>query len=137
MAPVYALLLLLLGAIFAGTGILLILLASSAGGSIAVIWTIFLHAVAFLWPTLCNGYSVHEYMDEFSTMSDLDGVVARKTRVWVFIIISLLIVCQGSSIWIAIDVYGGSKVPDTWPGVALGLCVFMQTVSGLLFFAAR
>ena len=130
---------------FAGVGIMMILLASSQGGSISVIWTIFLHALAFMWPTLCNGYSAAELQEDawgaYGGVSDVNGVVARRTRVWVFLIVSLLIVCQGSAVWVGASVYGDpaldlSKV-DTWPGVAVSLCVFMQIVSGLLFFAAR
>lgn len=147
MKPVYAIGLLLLGAVLTGGGVLMILLASSAGGSISVIWSIFLHAVAFMWPTLCNGYSMVDRGDDtFGSsygggMADVNDVVAKRTRVWVFVIVSLLIVCQGWAIWTAASVYGDpsldvSKV-DTWPGTALSLCVFMQALAGVMFFAAR
>lgn len=134
----YAILLLLTGAVFLGVGILLIMLASSVGGSLAAIWTVMLHALAFMWPNLCNGCDfTQQYEDSGSSgLGDMNGVVAARTRVWVFILVSLMIVCQGSVIWTSAVVYSGEGVVE-WPGIALSLNCMFQMTAGILFFATR
>jgi len=73
--------------------------------------------------------------DDFGFTADVDNVVSARTRVWVFVIISLMIVCQGSTIWIVAAHY--DSAPDAWPGIALILNCLLQSIAGVAFFAAR
>lgn len=127
------------GSFFLGAGILMILLAASLPyGSYHALWTVLFNVLALMWPQLCRGCDFSQASfdnDCGGSFGDVNDVVAARTRVWVFVIVSLMMVCQGSTIWIAIANY--DKAPDAWPAIALILNCFLQSISGILFFAAR
>ena len=135
----------LAGSFFLGSGILMILLASTLpSGSYHALWTVLFNIMALIWPQLCRGCDFREaHLDDFSFgthVGDINDTVAVRTRVWVFLVISLMMVCQGCTIWIAIansPASSANTVIDPWPSIALILNCFLQTVAGILFFAAR
>jgi len=139
-APRYIVPIILGGSFFLGAGIMMILLAASLpAGSYHALWTVLFMVFALLFPQLCRGCNFSEiHLDDDGgeySLADVHDVVAARTRVWVFLIISLMMVCQGSTIWIAIANY--DKAPYSWPSIALILNCLLQSLSGILFFAAR
>lgn len=144
MAPKYIVPVILAGSIFLGSGILMVLLASILK-SFHALWTVLFNVMALMIPQLCNGCDFSEFGSDYDasfgdsgggySTDDPHNVVASRTRIWVFILVSLMFVCQGSAIWIVVAQY--SKAPDQWPAIALITNCFLQSISGILFFAAR
>lgn len=103
----------------------------------AILWYHLLPTIfSFILVIMLNMVSSKQLLAEDIDFSGGGGGGATCIKAWVFATVSLLMVCIGSTIWIAAVNYGPS-VYSPWPGLALILNVVFMFLAGATFFAAH
>lgn len=90
----------------------------------------------YAWPAILTLFAMF-LLNLVSPSQVSDSAIGSKVKVWVFIMITVAVVNLGGSIWVVIANYTNTAGIDVWPGISIIVCVVMQIMSGILFFAGR